>query len=510
MALEEVKTIQCDRIYYDGKLQPGFLTYSISTGKIVSVSKEDNAIKAKIYHKEKLSCSQMIIPGIIDPHVHLNEPGRTSWEGFLTGTKSAVSGGITTVVDMPLNALPPTTTLKNMQVKMDAINEKENGKNKLYNDISLWGGLIPSNLDDLEDLIKNGVRGFKGFMIDSGVPEFPMVDEKYIGQVFDKILDIQTRLANTVDDRYKAIEEIVLLFHAEFDTHENAESGIVASCCTGQQKFVQKANSKLTNKDPKKYATFLDSRPDEFEFEAVSKIIKQMELCIQRNGSCPKVHIVHLSSAKCLSIVKEAKLVKNLPITCETCFHYLVLKSEQIPDGQTIYKCCPPIRNNDNRKHIWEALMSGVISTVVSDHSPCTSDLKNLEKGDFMDCWGGVCSVGLGLHLLYTTFVKEYPQLSSDCVWQHICQWLCENPSKQIGFQNFKGFLKPGYDADFVIVDDAKKFVIENDKTFFKNKLTPYQGFESSCTIIRTVLRGINVYSEVEGHISDPIGKCIV
>lgn len=509
MSSEELKTIHCDRIFYDNKLQPGFLTYSISSGKIISITKEEPLIKAKIYHKEILSPSQLIIPGIIDPHVHLNEPGRTSWEGFLTGTKSAVSGGITTLVDMPLNALPPTTTLKNMKIKMEAINESENGKNKLYSDLGLWGGLIPSNLDDLEDLVKNGVRGFKGFLIDSGVPEFPMVEEEYIGRVFDKILDIQTRLMNTADDRYNAIDEIVLLFHAEFDTHSDDGSGIVAGCCTGQQKFVSKTHVN-SDEDPKKYDTFLESRPDEFEFEAISKIIKQMEMCVKRNGSCPKVHIVHLSSAKCLSIVKEAKVIKGLPITCETCFHYLVLESEQIPDGKTIYKCCPPIRSNENRKHIWDALMTGVISTVVSDHSPCTSDLKNLEKGDFMDCWGGVCSVGLGLHLLYTTFVKEYPQIASKNIWKHICHWICENPSKQIGFQTFKGFLKPEYDADFVIIDDSKKFVIDNEKTYFKNKLTPYQGFESACTVMRTVLRGINVYSEAEGHISDPIGQCIV
>ncbi|KAL6938830.1 hypothetical protein ACO0OL_000443 [Hanseniaspora opuntiae] len=502
MALEEVKTIESNRIFYNGKLQPGFLTYSLTTGKIISIGKEKPSAKASIYHEEKLSHSQLIIPGIIDPHVHLNEPGRTSWEGFLTGTKSAVSGGITTLVDMPLNALPPTTNLANLKVKLDAIKETENGKNKLYGDVGLWGGLVPNNLDDLEDLIINGVRGFKGFMIDSGVAEFPMVDEEYIAQVFDKILDIQARLDGKDDESCSSVKEIALLFHAEYDTNNNT----VAGCCTGAKKF----SSKTTHKDPTKYKTFLDSRPDDFELEAITKVIRQMELCLERNGACPKVHIVHLSSAKCLSVVKQAKISKKLPITCETCFHYLVLNSESIADGETIYKCCPPIRSDDNRHQIWDALLNGVISTVVSDHSPCTADLKNLDKGDFMDCWGGVCSVGLGLHLLYTTFIKEYPAISSEKIWKHICEWICENPSKQIGFQKFKGFLKPEYDADFVIVDDAKEFVIDNKKTFFKNKLTPYQGFRSSCTVIRTVLRGINVYSEVEGHISDPIGKCIL
>ncbi|KAL6935586.1 related to Allantoinase [Hanseniaspora guilliermondii] len=502
MVSEEVKTIECDRIFYNGKLQPGFLTYSITTGKIINLGQNKPLIKANICHEEKLSSSQLIIPGIIDPHVHLNEPGRTSWEGFLTGTKSAVAGGITTVVDMPLNALPPTTNLENLKIKLDAIRETENGKNKLFGDVALWGGLVPDNIDDLEDLIINGVRGFKGFLIDSGVSEFPKVEEEYIAQVLDKMLDIQSRLDGKFDKHHSSVKEITLLFHAEYDTSQST----IAGCCTGPKKFSNKSN----HKNPTKYKTFLDSRPDGFELEAIKKIIRQMELCIKRNGACPKVHIVHLSSAKCLSIVQEAKLSKKLPITCETCFHYLVLNSEHIADGETIYKCCPPIRSEDNRHQIWEALLNGVISTVVSDHSPCTSDLKNLDKGDFMDCWGGVCSVGLGLHLLYTTFIKEYPSISSEKTWKHICEWVCENTSKQIGFQNFKGFLKPEYDADFVIVDDSKEFVIDNGKTYFKNKLTPYQGFRSSCTIIRTVLRGINVYSEVEGHISDPIGKCIL
>lgn len=471
-SMDEVKAIICDRIFYNGKLQKGVLIYSLTTGKIIKVGGPNEALPNNLTHLETLAPSKLIIPGIIDTHVHLNEPGRTEWEGFYTGTKAAVSGGVTTVVDMPLNAIPPTTTVENMERKIDAMTCKVDGSNKLFCDIGLWGGLVPTNLEDLQPLISKGVRGFKGFLIDSGVDEFPKIGSEYIKSVFNRLLD----------------ENTVLMFHAEFDT----------GCCGN------------AGDDPSKYSTFLKSRPDEFEVEAVNMVIKSMRECVATHGKCPRVHIVHLSSAKCIKLIEEARNVYHLPITCETCFHYLTIASEDIPDGKTIYKCCPPIRANKNREAIWQGLFDGVISTVVSDHSPCTPDLKNLDKGDFMDCWGGVCSVGLGLYLLYSTMKKEHPTMDPNTLWNRITTWLCENTSKQVGLDSRKGFLKAGFDADFVIVDDSVRFTIDNKTTYFKNKLTPYEGFESSCRVARTVLRGISVYSDAEGHIEAPTGRCIL
>lgn len=468
---DELKAIICDRIFYRGKLQPGVLTYSLTTGKIVSVASKTEPLNEKIMHLETLPSSRLIIPGIIDTHVHLNEPGRTAWEGFYTGTKSAVSGGVTTVVDMPLNAIPPTTTVQNMDTKLSAMTCTKNDSNKLFSDICLWGGLVPDNLQQLKPLIQKGVRGFKGFLIDSGIEEFPKVDTTYINLVFNEVLN----------------ENTLVMFHAEFDN----------GCCQNEG-------------DPSKYSTFLKSRPDSFEVDALQKVIDCMLECVKKNGKCPKVHIVHLSSEKCINMIREAREVHNLPITCETCFHYLTIASESIPDGETVYKCCPPIRTNKNRQSIWKALFDGVISTVVSDHSPCTPDLKHLDEGDFMDCWGGVCSVGLGLYLLYSTLIRESPELNEETVWRYITTWLCENTSKQIKLNNRKGYLEEGYDADFVVIDDKTSFTIDNKTTYFKNKLTPYEGFESKCKVLRTVLRGINVYSEQEGHIESPTGKCIL
>ncbi|XBW38061.1 hypothetical protein QEN19_003648 [Hanseniaspora menglaensis] len=467
----EIKAIICDRIFYDGKLQSGTLIYSITNGIIIKVASQSEPLPENLTHLEKLPNSSLIIPGIIDPHVHLNEPGRTEWEGFYTGTKAAVSGGVTTVVDMPLNAIPPTTTVVNMNTKLQAMRCKNNNSNKLFADICLWGGLVPDNISDLKPLVKRGVKGFKGFLIDSGVDEFPKIDAKNIDAIFDELLN----------------EDTVVMFHAEFDN----------GCCTNEG-------------DPSKYSTFLNSRPDSFEVDALQIVIDCMLACKQRNGKSPRVHIVHLSSSECIQLIKQAKTQHQLPITCETCFHYLALASENIPDGKTIFKCCPPIRSNKNREAIWKGLFDGVISTVVSDHSPCTPDLKNLGKGDFMDCWGGVCSVGLGLYLLYSTMKKEHSTMSSNKLWSHIVTWLCENTSKQVGLEQKKGFIKEGFNADFVIIDDSQHFKIDNNTTYFKNKLTPYEGFKSECKVMRTVLRGINVYSEAEGHIETPIGKCIL
>lgn len=289
----------------------------------------------------------------------MNEPGRTEWEGFETGTKAAAAGGITTVIDMPLNAIPPTTTVENFDIKLNA------AKAQCHVDVGFWGGVVPDNADQLPALMEKGVRGFKCFLIESGVDEFPCVNEAEVRLAMDKMVN---------SDR-------VLLFHAEME-----------GCGS--------ADPKHEDVDGRTYNSFLNSRPQSLETNAIDMIIRLTKEYYEQ-GKPVNTHIVHLSAASAVPAIREAKAV-GVPLTVETCFHYLNFNSEDIEDGATHYKCCPPIREASNREKLWEALLDGTIDYVVSDHSPCTAQLKRQDTGDFGLAWGGIASVQFGLPVLWS------------------------------------------------------------------------------------------------------------
>ncbi|XP_055799902.1 allantoinase, mitochondrial [Salvelinus fontinalis] len=391
---------------------------------------------------------RLVMPGIVDCHVHVNEPGRTTWEGFWTATRAAAAGGVTTIVDMPLNSIPPTTTLDNFHEKMAA------ASGKCFVDTAFWGGVIPGNQLELLPMIQAGVAGFKCFLIHSGVEEFPHV---------------------TDEDLHMAMKQLqgtgsVLLFHAERDVPLPSEEA-----------------------DPKEYSTFLKSRPDVMELEAIRTVT---ELCLKYQVHC---HIVHLSSAQPLALIQAAKQA-GAPLTVETTHHYLSLSAEHIPAGATQFKCCPPIRGVANQEQLWSALKAGQIDMVVSDHSPCTPDLKRLDSGDFTQAWGGISSLQFGLSLFWTSASKKGFTLPD------VVRLLCQRTAQLCRLDNQKGSLVPGHDADLVIWDPEKEFEVKDASIHHKNKLTPYLGLTLLGEVSVTIVRGRVVYKQ--GSFSPtPLGK---
>lgn len=460
-----IEAIGSENCIINGQIKAATILYSTDSGKIIEIYEEvvpslqDSKLKRFDVKNYQDVSPHVILPGLVDSHVHLNEPGRTEWEGFATGTQAAASGGVTTVVDMPLNAIPPTTTVANFNTKLKA------AQGQLWCDVAFWGGLVPDNLEDLIPLAKAGVRGFKGFLMDSGVQEFPPIDKAYIMKAM------------------KALSEskAMMLFHAELD--------------------VEAHNSK-NKPDPCQYGSFLASRPDRFEYDAISLIIKCLKDIVSENsGKAPSVHIVHLASMEALPLMREAH-AEGLPITAETCFHYLTLSAENIGRGATFCKCCPPVRNEENRLALWKGLRDGSITSVVSDHSPCTPELKHLKKGDFFKAWGGISSVGLGLPLLNTAGASMKPPVSL----LEVVKWCCENTAEQVGLKHCKGYLRVGYDADFVVFDPEAKQQILNSNVYFKNKLTAYDGQKLSGVVQKTFLRGRVTFDIASGLSKEPLG----
>ncbi|XP_043984547.1 allantoinase, mitochondrial isoform X2 [Gambusia affinis] len=394
----------------------------------------------------------VVMPGVVDCHVHVNEPGRTSWEGFWTATRAAAAGGVTTVVDMPLNSVPPTTTLRNFEEKL------QEATGKCFVDVAFWGGVVPGNQRELRPMIKAGVAGFKCFLIHSGVDEFPHVAE----------FDLHTAMKQLQGTGS------VLLFHAEMDVQPTTGNNADES-------------------DPCQYDTFLRSRPDVMEVEAIRTVA---ELCLQYRVRC---HIVHLSSAKALKLIQKARQA-GAPLTVETTHHYLNLCAETIPAGATQFKCCPPIRGSANQEQLWSALKTGQIDMVVSDHSPCTPDLKKLESGDFTQAWGGISSLQFGLPLFWTSASKRDFQLAD------VVRLLSRNTAHLSSLGNLKGSLAPGFDADLVIWDPETGFQIEEASIHHKNKMTPYLGSTLQGVVRATVLRGRLVYRD-GSFCPEPLGK---
>jgi len=431
--------------------QPATIVVDVQTGKIIDIVPSYNA-RNGLEDVEWVDCGgNYILPGLVDAHVHLNEPGRTDWEGFWTGTRAAASGGVTTVVDMPLNSIPPTTTKENLDVKREA------AQGQCWTDVAFWGGLIPGNEHKLAGMAADGVKGFKCFLIDSGVEEFPCVQADTVKEAMVNLKDSSS----------------VLLFHAELESdhvHVAAKPGA----------------------EPTLYSTFLESRPPQLETDAIDLVIALQK---QHAGSL-RCHIVHLSAASALPAIRAARSA-GLNLTVETCFHYLVLAStDSVPDARPEFKCCPPIRTAENRDALWDALREGTIDCVVSDHSPCVGELKRLGDGDFMQAWGGISTLGLGLNLLWTEGRKRGFGVGD------IVRWTCQATAKHASLEGRKGFIKVGWDADLVVWNPDADTVIGKDALLFKNKLTPYEGMDVRGEVLQTFVRGVQVWNKQDGGFS--------
>jgi allantoinase len=396
----------------------------------------------------------LVMPGLIDSHVHINEPGRTEWEGFETMTRAAIAGGITTLVDMPLNSSPVTISAKTLQDKLAAT------QGKLYCNCAFWGGIVPANADKLEELLDAGVLGIKAFLTHSGIDEFPNVT----------LADLRKGMQTL------AKYQIPLLAHAELDEmHE----GIMAF-----------------EKNPTSYMAYLNSRPKVWEDKAVEMMIA---LCEEFNTP---VHIVHLSSADSIPQIKAAR-AKGLPLTVETCPQYLYFCAEEIPDANTLFKCAPPIREKANNEKLWAALKDGTLDFIVTDHSPATPDLKKIDTGNLKEAWGGIASIQFSLPVVWTAAKKRGFSTNE------ITNLMSTHVTKFIGLEHSKGKLQKGYDADIVVWDPEQKFTVEASAIQYRHKISPYVGEELSGVIKQTYVGGKKVY-ENGNFISLPQGSIVL
>ena len=420
--------IRAKRTVFPDGIRP--CAVSVSNGVIGGIDDFDAPVDAA---KEIIvPDDQVLMPGLVDSHVHINEPGRTEWEGYESATRAAFAGGITTVLDMPLNSNPPTTTLENLNVKRVA------AEGQLSVDVGFWGGAVPGNVPDLETLWEHGVYGFKCFTAHSGIDEYGYLTYEQIKETLEEIARL----------------DAVLIVHAE-DSEILAQAPQIG----GQ-----------------KYQDYLNSRPRNAENTAIHNLLE----LAKETGA--RVHILHLSSSEAIDDIKRAK-AEGVRVTVETCPHYLTFASEEVPDGATQYKCAPPIREDENRKKLWQGLIEGTIDHIASDHSPCTADLKHLEIGDFAQAWGGVSSVQLGFSAIWTAG-KQF-----DIELQDIARWFAANPARNFGIAR-KGEIAVGNDADFAIIAPDETFTVKVAELEHKNKISPYDGREMRGVVKQTILRG--------------------
>lgn len=381
----------------------------------------------------------VVFPGVIDAHIHINEPGRTSWEGFHTATQAAAGGGITTLIDMPLNSSPVTIDPISFKKKVEA------SHNQRHVHCGFWGGLVPANAQDLSSILDTGILGIKAFLTHSGIEEFPNVS----------LQDLRFAMPQIAEAR------IPLLVHCELDQDH--------------------AGIDIHKNNPQNFQSFVDSRPPSWENEAVRQMIN---LC--RDYKCP-VHIVHLSSAEVLPDILKAK-DDGLALTVETCPHYLFFNSDSIPDADTRFKCTPPIRDKKNNDLLWQALESGLIDFVSTDHSPAPSSLKESESGNLFKAWGGIVGGQFLLSATWTIAKERGISLSQ------LANWLCKKPAQFIGYSQSKGKIKKGFDADLLVWNPDKSYKITENLLFHKQTYSPYVGSEVFGDIIATYCKGEPVF----------------
>jgi allantoinase len=413
---------------------PRDCSLGVSDGRIVSIGSLTDVVAAR--QVIELADHEVLLPGLVDTHVHVNEPGRTDWEGFASATAAAAGGGITTIIDMPLNSIPPTCDVHSLSLK------RETAARQCSVDVGFWGGAIPGNLAELRALYDAGVFGFKCFLLPSGVEEFPPLDDAELQNAMREIASFDG----------------LLIVHAE------------------------DANVVVDAPHDRRYAAFLNSRPAEAENRSIARLIE-----LSRTTGC-RVHVLHLSSAGALPMIAAAR-ESGLGLTVETCPHYLVFTAGTIPDGATQFKCCPPIRDEANRDALWQGLRDGVIDCVVSDHSSCTPDLKLLDSGDFADAWGGITSIQLGLPAVWTE-ARERGFVLADVI-----RWMSQRPAELVGLPR-KGALALGYDADFCVFAPDETFVVDPGRLKHKNPVTAYAGRTLSGLVRSTWLRGTCINSD--------------
>jgi len=389
-----------------------------------------------------------ISPGVVDSHVHVNEPGRTEWEGFVTATQAAAAGGVTTLIDMPLNSIPCTTSVEALLAKAEAMEDK------CWIDVGLWGGAVPGNAGDLRPMLAAGALGFKCFLIDCGIAEFGHLDAAGLEEALEAL----------------AGSGAPLLVHAELP-------GPIAA-----------AAAELRG-DRRSYRRYLQSRPRTAEDQAIELVYSA---CAERGG---RAHIVHLSSSGGLELLRRAR-DERVPLTAETTPHYLHFAAERIPDGATEYKCAPPIREHDNREQLWRGLDEELLMAVVSDHSPCTPELKKLEEGDFADAWGGIASLQFALPIVWSGARKRGLGLV------RMAELMSEGPARLAGLGSRKGRIATGYDADLVVWSPDESFIVDPALIRHRHKVTPYMGAELFGTVQASWVRGRRVFDDgsVEEH----------
>jgi allantoinase len=401
---------------------------------------------------------KMVLPGLVDTHVHVNEPGRTEWEGFATATRAAASGGTTTIVDMPLNCLPATTTVEALREKRKAANSQS------WIDYGLWGGVVADNHEHLAALAEAGVLGYKCFLAEPGIDGFSRVTEKQLEAAMGVI----------------ARARVPLLTHAELP---------------GPIDAARRSLEGVHHTDWRKFQTYLRSRPDEAELEAIRLMIQ-----LARQTGC-HVHIVHLSSSKALPDLRSARQ-EGLPVTAETCPHYLHLAAEDIPDGATQYKCAPPIRSRENREQLWSALREGVIDLIATDHSPCPPGMKQFGEGSFEKAWGGIASISIGLHIVWSEARRRGFTISD------VVRWMAEKPAALAGLAGRKGRIQEAYDADLVVFDPDASFRVEKSLLHYRHPISPYLGEVLQGEVQLTFVRGKKVYDHGRFASNPPGREC--
>ncbi|HET6626673.1 MAG TPA: allantoinase AllB [Nocardioidaceae bacterium] len=421
--------LRARRAVYDGREDS--CCVGVADGMIVAVEPYTSRIQGR--ETVTLGEDVVLLPGLVDSHVHVNDPGRAEWEGFEHATRAAAAGGVTTIVDMPLNSVPATVDVAALRAKTDV------GQGNCYVDVAFWGGAVPGNGADLFSLHEAGVRGFKCFLVDSGVEEFPALDERQLGEAMARVASFGG----------------LLLVHAE-------DPDAVTPAPAGTS-----------------YQGFLDSRPDAAEVSAIETVVD----CARRTGC--RVHVVHLSSALSLPVLRAAR-AEGLPITAETCPHYLTLAAEHIAARATAFKCCPPIRDEQNRLGLWEGLADRTIDMVVSDHSPCTAELKCLDTGRFDQAWGGISSLQLSLPVLWTEARERGHGLVE------MARWMSGAPAARAGLGR-KGRIDLGADADFCVLAPDEGFVVDPARLQHRHPVTPYAGLRLHGVVRETWLAGSRI-----------------
>jgi allantoinase len=447
-----VTVVRGTRIVTPEGIRPA--TVYIEHGRIARVGGVDDPASGN----DVLDAGDLVVmPGLVDTHVHVNEPGRTDWEGFETATRAAAAGGVTTLLDMPLNSIPATTTVAALHEKARAV------RGKTWVDVGFIGGVVPGNAPALGDLARGGVRAFKCFLVPSGVPEFQHVTEPDLRDAMPILAEL----------------DATLMVHAELP------------------EVVEAATLEAAAGDPVKYTTYLASRPPAAEHEAVALVIELAALTGAR------VHVVHVSSAQTARMVSSAR-ARGVKISAETCPHYLWFAADEVPDGATEYKCAPPIRHPDDRDGLWSALSSGALQTIASDHSPCPPILKRRDVGDFFVAWGGIASLQLGSAVVWTAMRQRGLPM------ERLVEWMSAAPAALAGLHSRKGAIAPSYDADFVLFDPDATFEVEENMLLHRHALTPYLGITLRGTVQATYVRGTLAYDRRTGPARTPPGDLLL